>query len=431
MSANRTAAAGAWLRLLLCVLARGCLVLLVGLATWAVLPNVLGWHTVVVMTGSMQPKVQPGDALVYQPAPASRLQPGQVIIVKDPAHPGRLLSHRMTERLATGDLITRGDANASADSTPVKPDEVLGVARLRVGYIGLPWRWLHEGRPLLAVGAFALTVALAVAAGAGADSLSGSDSPSGSGGSGGSEGSGGSGTSAGKRRKIWALSPRALRKASWPRPSAARVTRGLALSLASALALVVSFSPVYSAFAKTTVNNANSFTASTSFCTSSTTIYAANLDTYIDGGNGGTHGGETSLLVKADGSRSKRTLINFPMPVIPAGCTITAATLTLTQKTVKDQNPVSAQRAAAGWDESKGGTSLPALAGIAVAGSGTTTTTFEVAALTQAMYPTASAGFGFVVKASDDSDNKPAVELGYYSREGSATLGPKLSITIG
>jgi signal peptidase len=116
------------------------------------------------MTGSMEPKVRPGDALVVQPKAASELQPGQVVVVHDPAVRGRLLSHRLVARLSNSELITKGDANANADSTPVKPEAVLGLAQLRVPYIGLVWKWQQESWPATGIGAVALTLAAVLAA---------------------------------------------------------------------------------------------------------------------------------------------------------------------------------------------------------------------------------------------------------------------------
>jgi signal peptidase I len=123
----------------------------------ASVPMLLGWRPTVVASASMAPALRPGDVLVSQPVqelggPAA-VQVRQIVLVDEPAHPGRLLSHRVQSRNADGSLVTKGDANAAADSTPVGPAHVLAVGRLVVPRIGLPVLWVRERDPrsLLAV----------------------------------------------------------------------------------------------------------------------------------------------------------------------------------------------------------------------------------------------------------------------------------------
>jgi Signal peptidase I len=79
---------GGWAALLATVGARAILTALAGLVLVALLPLVLGWHSTVVMTGSMQPRLQPGDVVVSRSIATDRLQLGQVLLVDDPDHPG-------------------------------------------------------------------------------------------------------------------------------------------------------------------------------------------------------------------------------------------------------------------------------------------------------------------------------------------------------
>jgi signal peptidase I len=120
------------------------LVLLACLLLVSITPALAGWHPTVVQTGSMQPSLRPGDVVVARPAPAARLRSGQVVLVADPDHPGRLRLHRLVRIDPDGNLITRGDANPAADSSPVTPTALHGVAVLRVPAIGLPMLWLRQ-----------------------------------------------------------------------------------------------------------------------------------------------------------------------------------------------------------------------------------------------------------------------------------------------
>jgi signal peptidase len=113
---------------------------------WSVVPHLVGWSSEVVVSGSMMPRVAPGDVVVSQPVRAENLLPGQVILVANPARPGTLLMHRMVSRYPDGSLKTKGDANNEADSTPVPAAMVRGLPRLRVPYVGLPMLWLRQGQ---------------------------------------------------------------------------------------------------------------------------------------------------------------------------------------------------------------------------------------------------------------------------------------------
>jgi signal peptidase len=118
-----------------------------------VVPPVLGLRSDVVLSGSMRPALAPGDVVVSSPVRAGELRVGDVVVVPDPARPGETLVHRVDGMGPDGSFVTRGDANAGADSTPVAPDDVLGRGRLRVPYVGVVSLWLQQGRVLPLVGA--------------------------------------------------------------------------------------------------------------------------------------------------------------------------------------------------------------------------------------------------------------------------------------
>jgi signal peptidase len=129
---------------------------LAGLVVVALAPEAVGYSAHVVTSGSMAPRVDPGDVVLTVPTTAAELRAGQVLLFDDPQRPGGLLLHRLVSFDAHGDLVTRGDANQSADSVHVAPSAVRGVARLRVPWVGLPAVWRDEGR----FGAIALAAAV-------------------------------------------------------------------------------------------------------------------------------------------------------------------------------------------------------------------------------------------------------------------------------
>jgi signal peptidase len=112
---------------------------------WSVAPHLAGWRSQVVLTGSMQPRIHPGDLVLAAPVARGELKPGRVLLFRDPVHPGRTIVHRLVRYDDQGNIITKGDANRSEDSTPVAPSAVLGLPRLRVPYIGRPVVWERDG----------------------------------------------------------------------------------------------------------------------------------------------------------------------------------------------------------------------------------------------------------------------------------------------
>ena len=132
------------------------------LALWVLVPMIaMGWHPVVVTSGSMAPTVRPGDVVLLRAGEGEGLGTGTVITFADPARPGTLTTHRIVAVNPDGSYRTRGDANAVPDSTPVVPDRVVGVGRLLVPMVGLPATWLRAGR----LGVLALWLVATIAAG--------------------------------------------------------------------------------------------------------------------------------------------------------------------------------------------------------------------------------------------------------------------------
>lgn len=151
-------------RLVVTTLARILLLAAASCVFWSAIPTIWGWKTTTVMSDSMAPSVRAGDIVVAMPVADPAASPGRVLLFDDPDHPGHLRLHRLVGPTSEGLLITRGDANATTDSTPVSPDDVHGVAVLRAPAVGLPFVWAREGRWELILGALVVTVALGVVA---------------------------------------------------------------------------------------------------------------------------------------------------------------------------------------------------------------------------------------------------------------------------
>lgn len=150
-AAARTIRPGAaWGLVLIAGLCRAVLLTAVALTSWTVLPGALGFETTTVMSGSMMPRFEVGDAVVTRPIERADLTAGQVVLFDDPDAPGDLRLHRLVR--ARGDVLTtKGDANTTEDSSTIGYGAVHGAGFLRVPFAGLPAYWFRtqQHEPLL------------------------------------------------------------------------------------------------------------------------------------------------------------------------------------------------------------------------------------------------------------------------------------------
>ncbi|MEU2347634.1 LamG-like jellyroll fold domain-containing protein [Modestobacter sp. NPDC049651] len=152
-----------WAAFLVSTTARAALGVLALLVLASTVPALLGWQATVVMSGSMEPSISPGDVTVVRPVDSADLHRGQVLLVDDPDSPGRLRLHRLVA-VEDGGLQLRGDANAAADTALVDPSAVHGVGTLRLPGLGLPVLWAQQGRALPVAGTAVALAGLVAAA---------------------------------------------------------------------------------------------------------------------------------------------------------------------------------------------------------------------------------------------------------------------------
>ena len=156
-----------WAWLIAASSARAYLALLFSLAAFALLPALFGLTGSVVQSGSMEPRISPGDVVLSRALPSDVPAPlGHVISFMAPegsAKPGMVL-HRLVGVNDDGTLITRGDANAAPDSTGLERQNVVSQAGLLIPWVGLPSFWVAHGQSAqLALWLLGTTVALVIA----------------------------------------------------------------------------------------------------------------------------------------------------------------------------------------------------------------------------------------------------------------------------
>lgn len=102
-----------------------------------------------VQTGSMAPHIAKGSLVAVTRVPLKRLAVGDVVTYIDPRNAQKTITHRIIA-LPPGHVVTKGDANPSADPT-ISRASVLGRVRFSLPYVGRVLDFLRRPIGLLLV----------------------------------------------------------------------------------------------------------------------------------------------------------------------------------------------------------------------------------------------------------------------------------------
>ena len=105
-------------------------------AALAVLPSMIGFHPVVVLSGSMEPTLRVGDIAVTRPVDPLTLGVGDVVTYHSRTG---LTTHRIVDVEQTGSgraFQMKGDANDTVDRELVPDDKVVAKLAYRIPLIG-------------------------------------------------------------------------------------------------------------------------------------------------------------------------------------------------------------------------------------------------------------------------------------------------------
>ncbi|HRV69936.1 MAG TPA: signal peptidase I [Marmoricola sp.] len=119
-------------------------VVAVALVAVIVVPKVLGWVPLTVLTGSMTPTIPIGSQVVVERVHGNtdlaRLEPGQIITFLPKPDSGMTVTHRIvaktTDPNGTVRLRTKGDANNAEDPWELTSKQVRGQVKYWVPYVG-------------------------------------------------------------------------------------------------------------------------------------------------------------------------------------------------------------------------------------------------------------------------------------------------------
>lgn len=105
-------------------------------------PRFAGIDQYVVISGSMEPAIPVGSMVYSAQTDPSTLEPGDIIVFYSNEAGDTPVTHRVVENhVADGEVITKGDANAQNDLSPIVYSNILGKLVLHIpmlGYIAAP-----------------------------------------------------------------------------------------------------------------------------------------------------------------------------------------------------------------------------------------------------------------------------------------------------
>jgi signal peptidase len=94
-----------------------------------------GYRTFSVLSGSMEPTIHTGDAVVDEPIAPLDARVGDVVTFKDPSRGGELVTHRLRSVRPKGGtvaMVTKGDANTAVERWTVPVNGSIGRVAYRV-----------------------------------------------------------------------------------------------------------------------------------------------------------------------------------------------------------------------------------------------------------------------------------------------------------
>lgn len=111
------------------------LLVLAVLAGLLIIPKLMGYEEMAVLTGSMEPNYPVGSLIFVKEIEPDQLEVGDVITYR--LDSDTVVTHRIVEIDKEAQTVTtKGDANSSNDGSPVSYSEIVGKAHFKIPYLG-------------------------------------------------------------------------------------------------------------------------------------------------------------------------------------------------------------------------------------------------------------------------------------------------------
>lgn len=107
--------------------------------------GIFKYQIIAISSGSMEPNIFRGDAIIYEKIDDYHtLDIGDIIVYR---HDGIIVIHRIEKfenRNGKHYYITKGDNNDEVDNYVIEEKDIIGIKRLTIKYIGHPALWFQE-----------------------------------------------------------------------------------------------------------------------------------------------------------------------------------------------------------------------------------------------------------------------------------------------
>lgn len=111
------------------------IVILLAVAGILIVPKLVGYQSLAVLSGSMEPEISVGSIVFIKEEDPSQLKKGDVITYR--LSGDTRVTHRIVEiHKEDQTILTKGDANENMDGSPVPFQNVEGKVQFHVPYLG-------------------------------------------------------------------------------------------------------------------------------------------------------------------------------------------------------------------------------------------------------------------------------------------------------
>jgi signal peptidase len=116
-----------------------------GLLAAAVLPTALGYRSLTVLSGSMEPALSAGDLVLVRRISPLDARVGDIVSFRDPEDPSRLVTHRVRTIEVDGRQVrfeTKGDSNTTIETWGIDAGGTIGRVEFDLPLAGYALSWL-------------------------------------------------------------------------------------------------------------------------------------------------------------------------------------------------------------------------------------------------------------------------------------------------
>jgi signal peptidase I len=110
-------------------------------------PIPFGYHSFVVMSGSMEPAIRTGDVVIDKKTAPGLSKVGDIVTYRDPYFHNHLVTHRVRAVSVSGgkaSFVTKGDANNNGQRWSVSTSGSIGVVKFRIPKLGYALVWINS-----------------------------------------------------------------------------------------------------------------------------------------------------------------------------------------------------------------------------------------------------------------------------------------------